>query len=137
MAAPVIGFNVSPLEFKVLTQSLSDDAYNYEEVTSETDVRFRLIHYQSKLLRYPIFITLEFHERPGALAEFLKTVSPHSNLCYFNYVYSGERVGRALLGFEFEDAEGNERFDLVLKSAEHAYRAYERVSENSIKRILG
>ena len=137
MAAPVIGFNVSPLEFKVLTQSLSDDAYNYEEVTSETDVRFRLIHYQPKLLRYPIFITLEFHERPGALAEFLKTVSPHSNLCYFNYVYSGERVGRALLGFEFEDAEGNERFDLVLKSAEHAYRAYERVSENSIKRILG
>ena len=137
MAAPVIGFNVSPLEFKVLTQSLSDDAYKYEEVTSETDVRFRLIHYQSKLLRYPIFITLEFHERPGALAEFLKSVSPHSNLCYFNYVYSGERVGRALLGFEFGDAESNERFDLVLKSAEHAYRAYERVSENSIKRILG
>ena len=137
MAAPVIGFNVSPLEFKVLTQSLSDDAYNYEEVTSETDVRFRLIHYQSNLLRYPIFITLEFHERPGALAEFLKTVSPHSNLCYFNYVYSGERVGRALLGFEFEDAEGNKRFDQVLKSAEHAYRAYERVSKNSIKRILG
>mgnify|MGYP003869035751 FL=1 len=137
MAAPVIGFNVSPLEFKVLTQSLSDESYNYEEVTSETGVRFRLIHYQSKLLRYPIFITLEFHERPGALAEFLKSVSPHSNLCYFNYVYSGERVGRALLGFEFEDAESNERFDLVLKSAEHAYRAYERVSENSIKRILG
>ena len=136
MAAPVIGFNVSPLEFKVLTQSLSDDAYKYEEVTSETDVRFRLIHYQSKLLRYPIFITLEFHERPGALAEFLKIVSPHSNLCYFNYVYSGERVGRALLGFEFEDAEGKERFDQVLKSAEHAYRAYEQVSENSIKRIL-
>ena len=137
VAAPVIGFNVSPLEFKVLTQSLSDDAYNYEEVTSENDVHFRLIHYQSKLFRYPIFITLEFHERPGALADFLKSVSPHSNLCYFNYVYSGERVGRALLGFEFEDAEGNERFDLVLKSAEHAYRAYERVSENSIKRILG
>ena len=137
MAAPVIGFDVSPLEFKVLTQSLVDGAYNYEEVTSETDVRFRLIHYQSNLLRYPIFITLEFHERPGALAEFLKTASPHSNLCYFNYVYSGERVGRALLGFEFEDAEGNKRFDQVLKSAEHAYRAYERVSKNSIKRILG
>ena len=137
MAAPVIGFDVSPLEFKVLTQSLVDGAYNYEEVTSETDVRFRLIHYQSNLLRYPIFITLEFHERPGALAEFLKTASPHSNLCYFNYVYSGERVGRALLGFEFEDAEGNKRFDQVLKSAEHAYRAYERVYKNSIKRILG
>jgi threonine dehydratase len=137
MAAPVIGFDVSPMEFKVLTQALTDGSYIYEEVTTETDVRFRLIHYQSKLLRCPIFITLEFHERPGALAEFLKIVSPHSNLCYFNYVYSGERVGRALLGFEFENAEGNERFDQVLKSAKHAYRAHERVSKNSIKRILG
>jgi threonine dehydratase len=137
MAAPVIGFDVSPMEFKVLTQALTDGSYIYEEVTTETDVRFRLIHYQSKLLRCPIFITLEFHERPGALAEFLKIVSPHSNLCYFNYVYSGERVGRALLGFEFENAEGNERFGQVLKSAKHAYRAHERVSKNSIKRILG
>ena len=137
IAAPVIGFDVSPMEFKVLTQALVDGAYTHEEVTSETDVSFRLIHYQSKLLSCPIFITLEFHERPGALEEFLKTVSPHSNLCYFNYVYSGERVGRALLGFEFENAEGNKRFDKVLKSAKHAYRAYERVSKNSIKRILG
>ena len=136
MAAPVIGFNVSPLEFKVLTQSLSDDAYNYEEVTSETDVRFRLIHYQSELLRYPIFITLEFHERPGALAEFLKTVSPHSNLCYFNYVYSGERVGRALLGFEFEDQEQSGKFDQVLDSAKHAYRDCRRVSEDAMRRII-
>ena len=136
MAAPVIGFDVSPMEFKVLTQALEDGDYTYGEVTSEPDVRFRLIHYQSNLLRYPIFITLEFHERPGALAEFLKTVSPHSNLCYFNYVYSGERVGRALLGFEFETAEGNKSFAEVLQSAEHAYRAYERVSKDSIKRIL-
>jgi threonine dehydratase len=125
------------MEFEVLTQALDDGAYTYEEVTSETDVRFRLIHYQSNLLRYPIFITLEFHERPGALAEFLKIVSPHSNLCYFNYVYSGERVGRALLGFEFETAEGNKSFGQVLQSAEHAYRAYERVSKDSIRRILG
>ena len=136
MAAPVIGFNVSPLEFKVLTQSLSDDTYNYEEVTSETDVRFRLIHYQSELLRYPIFITLEFHERPGALAEFLKTVSPHSNLCYFNYVYSGERVGRALLGFEFEDREQSGKFGQVLDSAKHAYRDCRRVSEDAMARII-
>ena len=136
MASPVIGFNVSPLEFKVLTQSLSDDAYNYEEVTSETDVRFRLIQYQSKLLRYPIFIALEFHERPGALAEFLKTVSPHSNLCYFNYVYSGERVGRALLGFEFEDREQSGKFGQVLDSAKHAYRDCRRVSEDAMERII-
>ena len=136
MAAPVIGFDVSPMEFKLLTQALVDGAYTFEEVTSETDVSFRLIHYQSKLLSCPIFITLEFHERPGALAEFLKTVSPHSNLCYFNYVYSGERVGRALLGFEFEDREQSDKFDQVLDSAKQAYRKCRRVSEDAMKRII-
>jgi len=136
MAGPVIGFDLSPMQFAILTQALDDGDYAYNEVTSETDVAFRLIHYQSKLLRYPIFIKLEFHERAGALAEFLRAVSPHSNLCYFNYVYSGERVGRALLGFEFKTSEAHDNFDQALASAEHAYRGYERVSESALKRIL-
>ncbi|MDQ8206820.1 threonine ammonia-lyase, biosynthetic [Coraliomargarita sp. SDUM461003] len=139
LAGPVIGFDLSPMQFSVLTQALSDGNYPYNEVSSETDVdvAFRLIHYDSKLLRHPIFITLEFHERSGALADFLRAVSPHSNLAYFNYVYSGERVGRALLGFEFETAEAHAQFEQVLESAQHAYRAYQRVSESSLKRILG
>jgi threonine dehydratase len=137
LAGPVIGFDVSPMQLSILVKALNDGGYAYNEVTSETDVGFRLIHYVAKLLRQPIFITLEFHERPGALAEFLKAVSPHSNLCYFNYVYSGERVGRALLGFEFETHEGYDQFDQALESAKHAYRACERVSEDVIRRILG
>jgi threonine dehydratase len=136
-ATPVIGFDVEPMQFDVLKKSLRDGGFNFTEVTSETDVAFRLIHYESKLLRSPFFITLEFHERSGALAAFLKSVSPHSNLCYFNYVYSGERVGRALLGFEFEQAEQNAAFSAVLDSAKGAYRTYERVSEETMQRILG
>ena len=31
----------------------------------------------------------------------MKAVSPFASLCYFNYTYSGERVGRALLGLDF------------------------------------
>jgi threonine dehydratase len=106
-------------------------------VTSETDVAFRLIHYESKLLRTPYFITLEFHERSGALADFLRAVSPHANLCYFNYVYSGERVGRALLGFEFDIPDQHEQFTDVLESAKKAYRSYQQVSAKVIQRILG
>ncbi len=136
-ANPVIGFDVAPMQFEVLTQSLTNGGFDYVEVTSETDVAFRLIHYESKLLSYPFFITLEFHERPGALADFLRAVSPHANLCYFNYVYSGERVGRALLGFEFDSAEQNANFENILRSAAHAYRAYERVSPEVMQRILG
>lgn len=135
-ASPVIGFDVLPIEFKSLCLALDAGGYAYDEVTSETDVSFRLIHYESKLLRHPIFITLEFHERPGALAEFLRAVSPHSNLCYFNYVYSGERVGRALLGFEFDSVEGHAQFEFVLSSAKDAYRSYQRVSDEAMRRII-
>jgi threonine dehydratase len=135
-ASPVIGFDVLPIEFTALCQALDNGGYAYTEVTSETDVGFRLIHYESKLLRDPIFITLEFHERPGALAEFLRAVSPHSNLCYFNYVYSGERVGRALLGFEFDNAGAHANFGSVLDTAKNAYRAYQRVSNDVMRRII-
>ena len=99
-------------------------------------MNFRLIHYEPKLLSHPIFITLEFHERPGVLAEFLRIMSPNSNLCYFNYVYSGERVGRALLGFEFKDYDQCGKFDQVLDSAKHAFRDCRRVSEGAMKRIV-
>ncbi len=135
-AGPVVGFDVSPIQFNMLTQALENGGFRYYEVTSETDVAFRLIHYESKLLRHPIFITLEFHERAGALAEFLRAVSPHSNLFYFNYVYSGERVGRALIGFEFDSVKQHDNFDQVMTSAKHAYRAYERVSEDVMHRII-
>ncbi|NBB79248.1 MAG: pyridoxal-phosphate dependent enzyme [Verrucomicrobia bacterium] len=136
-AGPVIGFDVAPMEFDVLCQALENKSYSYHEVTTESDVGFRLIHYDSKLMHRPIFITLEFHERPGALAQFLKAVSPHANLCYFNYVYSGERVGRALLGFEFADKQNHVSFEAVLESAQHAYRTYERVSSDTLQRIIG
>lgn len=136
-ASPVIGFDVAPMQFEVLTKALTDGGYPFVEVTSETDVAFRLIHYEAKLLSHPFFITLEFHERRGALAEFLRAVSPHANLCYFNYVYSGERVGRALLGFEFDTAEHHANFENVLASAQDAYREYEPVSKQSMQRILG
>lgn len=135
-AHPVIGFDVDPMQFDVLKKALRDGNFEFSDVTSDTDVGFRMINYEAGLLNHPYFITLEFHERPGALAEFLSAVSPHSNLCYFNYVYTGERVGRALLGFEFDQQKDNTAFTAVLESAAHAYRAYERVSDEVMQRIL-
>ncbi len=135
-ADPVIGFDVNPMEFELLKQSLNTHGYSHEEVTSEADVTFRLIPYEASLLHLPYFITLEFHERPGALADFLNSISTHANLCYFNYVYSGERVGRALLGFEFKDSNQHAQFPQALELAKKAYRAYEPISESTLKRIL-
>ncbi|MEM8867778.1 MAG: pyridoxal-phosphate dependent enzyme [Verrucomicrobiota bacterium] len=135
-AYPVIGFDVSSIEFGVLTKALQDEDYVFTEVTQDTDVNFRLIPYAAELLSHPFFITLEFHERPGALADFLRAVSPYANLCYFNYVYSGERVGRALLCFEFADADAQESFPQILEAAEEAYRSYEILSPEVLDRIL-
>ena len=136
-ARPVIGFDVNPMEFEQLQQSLSDLNYRFTEVTSEADVIFRLIPYKAKLLHRPYFIKLEFHERPGALADFLSAVSTRANLCYFNYVYSGERVGRALLGFEFNTSDQRNQFPKVLASAKNAYRIYETLPAPALERILG
>jgi len=134
-AAPVIGFDLDPLEFATLQRALTDAGYENDEVTSDTDVCFRMIHYDSKLFAFPCFITLEFHERPGALGEFLREVSPHANLCYFNYVYSGERVGRALLGFEFENETDHHAFSTHLDKAT-AYRDYEIVEADALSRMV-
>ena len=134
-AAPVIGFDVDEMQFAHLQRALSDGGYACSEVTSETDVDFRMIHYDPKLFSLPQFITLEFHERPGALCDFLREVSPHANLCYFNYVYSGERVGRALLGFEFENREAHDAFTGHLDNAA-AYRNYDVVSRAALDRMV-
>lgn len=135
-ASPVIGFEVTEAAYHQLSEALRLAGFNFLEVTSQADVAFHLIHYESKLLHLPYFISLEFHERPGALAEFLESVSPHANLCYFNYVYSGERVGRALLGFEFASLEQHQNFKTVLDSARPAYRSYKPVSDQVLQRIL-
>jgi len=134
-AAPVIGFDLDELEFDGLRKALAEGNYENFEVTSDPDVDFRMIHYDSKLFALPKFITLEFHERPGALADFLREVSPHANLCYFNYVYSGERVGRALLGFEFSGQEEHDEFTEHLDKAD-AYRDYEVVGRDALERML-
>ena len=134
-AAPVIGFDLEEMQFELLKKALSAGTYEFSEVTSDTDVAFRMIHYDPKLFGYPFFITLEFHERPGALCEFLREVSPHANLCYFNYVYSGERVGRALLGFEFDSPQEHEAFPANLKQAS-AYRDYQIVGKDALERMV-
>jgi threonine dehydratase len=50
-------------------------------------------------------VEVEFPERAGALLGFMNAISSTTSLCYFNYTYTGERVGRALIGLEFENDE--------------------------------
>jgi threonine dehydratase len=132
-AWPVIGFEASPMELELLDKRLTELEIPYEDVTSEEDVEFRIIHYESRLFKHPYFIKLEFPERAGALHDFLELIKGKANMCYFNYAYTGEQVGRALLGFEFDSENEQEVFKMLLQSSDHNYR---EISENTLERVL-
>ncbi|MEO1237735.1 MAG: pyridoxal-phosphate dependent enzyme, partial [Planctomycetota bacterium] len=101
-AHPVIGFD-SPPEVLAQVQSRCEQAgIGLEDVSHGEDVDFRVVNYDPSLFRRPLLLRYEFPERAGALHEFLEGIQDLANVCYFNYLYTGERVGRALVGLEFD-----------------------------------
>ncbi len=132
-AWPVIGFEASPPELALLDRRLGELGMPHQDVTSQEDVEFRMIHYDSDLFSIPCFIKYEFPERAGALSDFLKSIRGIANIVYFNYVYTGERVGRALMGFEFRNPGDRDAFMRLLKNSGRTYRMIE---EDVVRRIL-
>lgn len=133
LAWPVIGFEANPLEWQLLERRLQEDGTKYEDVTSQADVEFRIIHYEPHLFRMPYFITLEFPERAGALHDFLQQLKGTANICYFNYTFTGELVGRALMGFEFESEENRRKFQCYLGESRLTHR---QVGADVLNRVL-
>lgn len=132
-AWPVIGLDASPAKYETLDRKLRAAGVRFADVTNQEDVEFRLIHYRARMMNLPFFIKLEFPERAGALHDFLARVGGAGNVCYFNYSYSGERVGRALMGFEFGSKEERGRFQQVLRESGYAYR---EIQPEALERIL-
>jgi threonine dehydratase len=132
-AWPVIGFEASPMDLELLGTRLRDLGISHEDVTSQEDVEFRIIHYEPHLFRNPYFFKLEFPERPGALHDFLAIFRGSANLCYFNYSFTGEQVGRAMMGFEFEDEDGRNAFKKTLSESKHEHQ---EIAETVLERIL-
>lgn len=133
-AWPVVGFEASPADLDLLDRRLADFGVPYEDVTSEEDVEFRIIHYETRLFSNPYFFRLEFPERAGALYEFLLAIrDTGANMCYFNYAYTGETVGRALLGFELASGDQRDKFVHIL--SELPYPSTE-LSNEVLERIL-
>lgn len=112
---PVIAFEATPEKMAQLDAELTKKGIPYQDVTSDPDVRYRVINYNAALFKNPIMLNVHFPERRGALREFMRRVSGVGNLCYFNYAYSGESIGRALMGFEFENPAAREQFLELIK----------------------
>lgn len=121
-----------------LDQRLEQAGYAWSEVTGAVDVAFRAIPLRADLLEQPVFLRLDFHERPGALRDFLANhLQGRANLGYFNYRQSGERIGRALIGIEFPSASAREAFLRDFPASGDGYRLCEPVDFTTRARLLG
>jgi len=130
---PVIGFEAPAPKLEELVRDVTALGISFAEVTSEADVEFRIIRYDSQLFRMPIFIALEFPERAGALLDFMKTVREMASICYFNYVFTGEQVGRVLIGFEFESEDDRNAFREAIAKYPLAHH---EVAQEALDRML-
>ena len=135
-AWPVLGFDATDAEFVALHKKLDAQGAVYQDITSHEDVDYRIISYDSSLFYEPWFISLEFPERAGALRECLAMIKGVANICYFNYRYSGERVGRVLVGFEFTGAGQQEKLKALLDEHPRFASAYRPVPAETLGRIL-
>lgn len=133
-----IGIAESDEQFAAFGKKLAAEKIEWSDVTGDADVQFRVIPYNEKLMHAPAFLRLDFYERPGALADFLKKyLTGGENICYFNYLYTGERVGRALIGIEFSDASARERFLREIPKTGEAFRSCTVIGGAAAARLDG
>ncbi|MAS95362.1 MAG: pyridoxal-5'-phosphate-dependent protein [Verrucomicrobiales bacterium] len=138
VAWPLFGLTLSKEELGRVKDALSGSGYEFEELTDTDEVRYRLIPLRADLLSAPLFLDLEFYERPGALHSYLtETVRGRGSFCYFNYTYTGERVGRALIGIDFESAKERDAFLSDLPSSGEGFRSCKRLSDAATSHLLG
>lgn len=109
-AWPIIALEAAPERMDHLDDELKKAGVEFEDVTLDADVRYKIINYNPALFKNPLLLLVQFPERKGALRDFMKRVSGIANVCYFNYAYSGEAIGRSLMGFEFDTPAGRDGF---------------------------
>lgn len=119
-----------------LPARLEAGGYRWEDLTGAVDVTFRAISLRGDLLSHPLFLRLDFYERPGALHDFLsRLIRDRASLCYFNYSQSGERIGRALIGLDFRSADDRAGFLDELPEHGEGYRSCHPVDEATLARM--
>ncbi len=137
-AWPLFGLTCADEEIERVCRTLETKGYAFERLDDLEEVHYRLIPLRGDLLTHPLFLDLEFYERPGALHAFLtETIRGRASFCYFNYVYSGERVGRALIGLEFSDARGRAEFVADLPRQGEGYRSCRPLPEKTVRLLTG
>ncbi|MEM0970815.1 MAG: pyridoxal-phosphate dependent enzyme, partial [Verrucomicrobiota bacterium] len=134
-AHPVIGFDALEETHTAMVDRWEKAGVVVEDVTDAPDVRFRAIPLRPDLAAFPLFVEVEFPERAGALMQFLESAPLEASIIYFNYQYSGERVGRALIGFDFPNEDALEKFAQLCLEEESGLRRTQRLSRERMARL--
>ena len=132
-AWPVIALEAPRAEMDKIDERLKAEGLEFEDVTTDPDIRYRIINYNPALFKSPVLMHIHFPERKGALRDFLRAISGIANVCYFNYAYSGESIGRALMGFEFDSGADKEKFMAIIEDSVVTART---VTDSAAARIL-
>lgn len=132
-AWPIIGLEAAPEKMEKLDDDLRRAGVSFEDITLDPDIQYRIINYNPALFKNPVLMHIEFPERKGALRELLRKISGTANVCYFNYAYTGESVGRAIMGFEFDNLAKKDEFFGLIADANVVVRP---VDDTAAARIL-
>lgn len=135
---PVLGLIGSGDDYAELDRVVQGRGVEAIDVSEDEDVGYRVINYSPALFESPLFVNIEFPERAGAFLEFMTGIKDIASLCYFNYAYSGERVGRALVGMEFaSSADRAACMERILAMQGKCIRAAREVSDETFYRLTG
>jgi len=133
IAYPVIGIEVPRSENPQLEAFLKDPSIPpYKEVTGAASVAFRVIPFRVDLLEHPFFAVIGFPNRPGALRDFMRGASQYANVCYMNFVDSGQEQGQALMGFEMKTQTQSVQFSKWLVDSK---TLFEEIPMETIKHL--
>lgn len=111
---PVIGFEASDAELQNIVDILNRENINYCDVTEEVPTQGRGIVSASYFFTSTQFYHISFPERENALRDLLRSMRDAADIHYFDYAYSGENVGRALMGF---DVKNPQKFQDILDNS--------------------
>jgi threonine dehydratase len=139
IARPIFTLSAEdPAMLAELPARFARHGHEWEDAGEAVDVAFRAIPLHDDLLAHPLFLRLDFYERPGALHDFLdQRVRDRADICYFNYRHSGERIGRALIGLDFANADARATFLADLPEHGPGYRSCAPVDATTCSRLLG
>jgi len=133
IAFPVIGIEIPRSSHDQMEKFLKDPTIPpYKEVTGAASVEFRVIPFRVDLLDHPFFAVIGFPNRPGALRDFMRGASQYANVCYMNFVDSGQELGQSLMGFEMESPEDAKKFKQWLIESE---TQFEEIPMETIKHL--